>query len=128
MTVVNKDADQWRRSVDRKLNTLQANYVGLSDRLDQYSKDMAKNTDLTKGIDKKIDDLIDATATAVDFAKRAKWTSTIVRVFWKLSHQMIVWVGQAGVFMVTILAAYYVVRGAGSWGKAFVNIFNGNLN
>ncbi len=128
MTVVQKDADQWRRSVDRKLNALTVNYTDLNARLDSYAKDMSKNTELTKGIDQKIDDLVKATSDAVDLAKRANITSKLVRWFWQFSHQMIIWVGQAGVFLVTILAAYYVFRGAGSWGKAFVNIFNGNLN
>lgn len=122
-----KAANTWRKSVDRKLAMLAVNYKDLNDRLDTYVKDMQKNTDLTRGIDKKIDDLIVRTAIAVEIAQRAKWTAMAGRLMWKWTTRIAVALGQYGVAVLVILTGWYVWHQHENWGAAFIRIFNGNL-
>ncbi len=127
MTMPNQDPQAWRRRVDQKLNFLSKGHEDLNARLDKYELEMGENTKITKRIDTKIDDLITATAVAVDIAAKARWTGKAVRFFWTFSQKMAIWVGQFGVAAVTIFTLYYVFKIGGSWTKSFINIFNGNL-
>ena len=128
MTIAKQDPLAWRKRVDQKVNYLSKGHEDLTARLDIYAKSMDDNTSLTKKIDRKIDDLMETTKTAVEFAERARWTAKAVRWFWAFSRQMMVWIGQFGVALVTVFTLYWVFEKGGSWTKAFINIFNGNLN
>jgi hypothetical protein len=128
MTAPNQDTSAWRKRVDTKLNVLTKGHQELNDRLDVYTKSLSQNTEITKSIDKKIDDLILRTAIAVEIAARAKWTAMAGKTLWRLAQRSAQLIGMFGVALLTVLTFYWVTHSNGSWGKAFINIFNGNLN
>jgi hypothetical protein len=107
---------------------LSKGHKDLTDRLDVYEKSMDDNTKITKGIDRKVDDLIEKTAAAVAYAQRVSLTSRAFSWLVHFSQKMLVQVGQIGVGILFLLTLYFVFRNSGDWGKAFINIFNGNLS
>ena len=118
----------WRKRVDHKLNTLTRNYEDLSTRLDSYQKSLDTNTNLTKSINTKIDDLIATTADVVALSQKAKLGGKVLRWLLRTTHFIVVQIGQLGVAVLVVLSAYFVIKSAAPWAKAFVNIFNGNLS
>ena len=127
MTIEKLDPAPWRRRVDKKLNYLSKGHEDLTARLDVYEKSIDDNTRITKSIDKKVDELISNTATAVELATRAKWTTRAICWVAKVSQKILIQIGQIGVGILFLLTLYFIVQSSGDWAKGFVNIFNGNL-
>ena len=126
--VERQDTGAWRRRVDTKLTYLSKGHKDLTDRLDVYEKSMDDNTKITKGIDKKVDDLIVKTTAAVEYAARVSLTSRALSWLARWSQRVLIQVGQIGVGILFLLSLYFVFKNSGDWGKAFINIFNGNLS
>ena len=128
MTIAKQDPVAWRRRVDVKLNFLTKGYEELSATITGYAQERADHMVLTKSIDKKLDDLTASTQDMVNFANRAKLTTRFLKWVGCRTQKIMTLIGQMGVALLTVLTFYWVVEKGGSWTKAFINIFNGNLN
>ncbi len=128
MTIAKQDPVAWRRRVDQKLNFLTKGYEDLTATITGYAQERADHMVLTKKIDKKLDDLIDNTKDMVDLATKLSFTARLFKWLGSKSHKLMVWIGQFGVALVTVLTFYWVVESKGSWSRLFINIFNGNLS
>ncbi len=121
MTAPKQDDQSWRKRVDQKLNNL-------SKRMDTYEQTQIQHTQLTERIDKKLDALIIATAPVVEREVKITIAKKIGHWFTDAGHKFIIFIGQLGVFAVTIASLYWVIKLGGDWSKRFINIFNGNLS
>ena len=128
MTIEKQDPGPWRRRVDKKLNYLSKGHEDLTARLDVYEKSIDNNTKITRGIDEKVDALIEKTQVAVDLATKASLTAKVAHWIIFISQKILIQIGQIGVGILFLLTLYFIARSSGDWAKGFVNIFNGNLN